>query len=79
MASMKVENDVNVKKKSQLNTTIDAEILNGFKGYCKEIGCPMNIILEAFMVQFANGEFTFKFGKSDKRVQIDIPDESTEE
>lgn len=56
-----------------LNTTIDKEILEKFRSYCKAIGCPMNMILEAFMVQFADGQFSLRLGKNNK-MNVDIED-----
>ena len=54
-----------------LNTTIDKEILSEFRSYCKDIGCPMNLILEAFMFQFYNGQFSLRLGKNNK-MKVDI-------
>lgn len=56
-----------------LNTTINDEVLGEFKAYCKEFGLPMNVILEAFMSQFINGEFKLKFGKSNN-IEVDLDD-----
>lgn len=54
------------QKKAMLNTTIDEDILSGFRDYCKSINCPMNKVLELFMVQFADGQFEMKLKKVDK-------------
>lgn len=51
--------------KAILNTTIDEETLNNFRTYCKIHGIQMNTVIEAFMRQFAYGEFVIKLGKSD--------------
>ena len=40
-----------------LNQGIDREVFNGFKDYCKKRGYPMNVLLEVFMMQYANGKF----------------------
>jgi len=40
-----------------LNQKIDREIFNRFKDYCKKRGYPMNVLLEVFMMQYANGKF----------------------
>lgn len=48
------------KKKAMLNTTIDEKTLNDFRDYCKSINCPMNKVLELFMLQFAEGQFEMK-------------------
>jgi hypothetical protein len=61
------------KRRSMLNTTINGDIMNDFRDYCKSINCPMNTILEAFMTQFANGDFTFKLTKN-KKMTLDIED-----
>ena len=44
-------------KRAMLNTTINEEVLAAFKDTCKESGINMNIIIETFMKQFADGEF----------------------
>lgn len=58
-------------KRVMLNTTIREDILADFKNTCKESGINMNIILETFMKQFSNGEFTLKFGKSNN-LNVDL-------
>ena len=60
----------NKPKRAMLNTTINEEVLNNFREYCKTINCPMNTVLETFMAQFANGEFSFKLKRS--RMELDI-------
>lgn len=40
-----------------LNTKINKEVFDAFKDYCKELGYPMNVMLETFMQQYANGKF----------------------
>lgn len=62
------------KQRAMLNTTINAEIMENFKNYCKEIGMPMNMILEVFMAQFANNEFVLKMGKRN-RLNIDVAED----
>ena len=59
--------------RSALNTTIKTEILKGFRDSCKETGFPMNLVLEAFMEQFASGEFVMKMHKANK-LEIDEAD-----
>ena len=56
-----------------LNTTIDKEILCEFRNYCKELGLPMNLLLESFMHQLVSNEFILKFGKN-KNIKVDIED-----
>ena len=58
-------------KRLMLNTTISKEVLDEFRNYCKEIGCPMNIVLETFMRQFCNGDFYFKLGKDKREIEVD--------
>ena len=43
-----------------LNTKINKEVFDNFKDYCKELGYPMNVILETFMRQYSNGRFNIK-------------------
>ena len=52
------------KKRTAFNTTINVDVQKQFREYCDEIGMPLNIVLESFMKQFANGEFELKFGKA---------------
>ncbi len=40
-----------------LNTKVHKELFDAFKIRCKELGYPMNIMLETFMQQYANGRF----------------------
>lgn len=58
------------KKRAILNTTIKEDILSDFRNYCKKINCPMNMVLEIFMEQFAEGQFSFKLSKG--KTQIDF-------
>ena len=48
------------------NTTIEADTLMEFKTRCKDMGIPINTILEAFMKQFVNNEFEMKLNRSGK-------------
>ena len=58
-------------KRAMLNTTINEEVLNSFREYCKELGCPMNMVLETFMAQFADGQFSFRLSKSKRKLDIE--------
>ena len=58
------------QKRAMLNTTINENVLNNFREYCKSINCPMNMVLETFMEQFSNGEFSFKLSKN--KMELDI-------
>lgn len=73
----RVKSDAKPKPRAMLNTTINEEILNDFKAYCKELGFPMNMILESFMAQFVDGEFILKIGKSNK-LNVDLTDDSSD-
>lgn len=59
-------------KKVILNTTIDSDVLNNFRTYCRELGVNMNTVLEVFMNQFSDGEFVFKIGK---KMELDIAED----
>ena len=50
---------VDVKKlpTKPLNTQINKEIFYDFKVKCKQRGLPLNIVIEAFMGQYANGRY----------------------
>ena len=50
---------VNAKRveTTALNTKINKEVLDNFKIYCKELGYPLNVLLETFMRQYTNGKF----------------------
>ena len=58
------------QKRAMLNTTINENVLNSFRDYCKGINCPMNMVLETFMEQFADGQFSFRLSK--KKMELDI-------
>lgn len=59
------------QKRAMLNTTINENVLNNFRDYCKGINCPMNMVLETFMEQFAEGQFTFKLSKNKMNLDIE--------
>ena len=40
-----------------LNTKVNKEVFDKFKDCCKEDGYSLNVILETFMRQYANGRF----------------------
>ena len=40
-----------------LNTKVNKETLDAFKDCCKESGYQLNVVLETFMRQYANGRF----------------------
>lgn len=73
MSSLKVES-YNPGEKAQLNTTIDKAVFDAFKRSCKESGVPMNVLLEAFMRQFAEGEYILKLGRRKRDSDIELRD-----
>jgi antitoxin component of RelBE/YafQ-DinJ toxin-antitoxin module len=40
-----------------LNTKVNKVVFDKFKDCCKEQGYPLNVLLETFMQQYANGRF----------------------
>lgn len=52
-----IKRDVKRVETTALNQKINKEVFDSFKDYCKEIGYPMNVMLETFMSQYANGKF----------------------
>lgn len=60
----------NKQKRAMLNTTINEDVLNNFRDYCKGINCPMNMVLETFMDQFSSNQFTFRLSKN--KMELDI-------
>jgi hypothetical protein len=61
----------NKQKRVMFNTTINENALNKFREYCKDANIPMNVVVETFMEQFADGQFIFKLGKSKMEVDIE--------
>ena len=70
----RMKTDATPQKRAMLNTTINEQVLDEFKAYCKEIGFPMNVVLESFMSQFSSGEFVLKIAKGNK-LTVDLEDE----
>lgn len=52
-----IKRDVQRVETTALNQKINKEVFDNFKDYCKELGYPMNVVLETFMQQYANGRF----------------------
>lgn len=50
--------------KKNLTTPIEQDILETFKNTCSEYGIAMNTILESFMNDFNNGNYTITITKS---------------
>ena len=44
-------------KTTALNTKVNKEVFDNFKIRCLELRYPMNVVLEIFMQQYANGRF----------------------
>ena len=63
----------NKQERSVLNTTISKNVLDDFRDYCKSVNLPMNTVLETFMYQFAQGQFSFRLIKGDKnKMELDL-------
>ena len=52
-----IKRDVKRVETTALNQKINKEVFDSFKDYCKELGYPMNVMLETFMRQYASGKF----------------------
>ena len=52
-----IRRDVKRVETTAFNTTINKEVFDSFKDYCKEMGYPMNVLLETFMQQYIKGRF----------------------
>lgn len=70
----RIKTDAVKNKRAMLNTTINEEVLNEFKAYCKELGLPMGLLLEVFMKQLVSNEFRLKFGKNNN-IEVDLVDD----
>lgn len=55
-----IKRDVKRVETTALNQKVNKEVFDAFKDICKEQGYPMNVILETFMRQYANGRFYIK-------------------
>lgn len=55
-----IKRDVKRVETTALNQKVDKEVFDAFKDICKEQGYPMNVVLETFMRQYANGRFYIK-------------------
>jgi hypothetical protein len=52
-----IKRDVKRVETTALNTKVNKEVFDAFKDCCKEQGYQLNIMLETFMRQYANGRF----------------------
>lgn len=66
----RIKATVKATKRASLNTTIDEEILNDFKSYCKELGLPMNMLVQSFMQGMIEQSLVLRIGKNN-RIEID--------
>lgn len=52
-----IKRDVERVETTALNTKINKKVFDTFKDCCKRQGYPLNIMLESFMRQYADGDF----------------------
>lgn len=52
-----IKRDVKRVETTALNQKVNKEVFDAFKDVCKEQGYAMNVVLETFMQQYANGRF----------------------
>ena len=52
-----IKSDVKRVETTPLNTKVNKEVFDAFKDSCKKAGYPLNVLLETFMLQYANGRF----------------------
>lgn len=52
-----VTSNVSRAETKSLNTKVNKEVFESFKDHCAYLGYPMNVVLETFMRQYANGRF----------------------
>lgn len=64
------------KERTTFNTTINKEVLDSFREYCKDINCPMNLALEIFMKQFIEGQFSLSITKNKMTMDLNEPRKS---
>lgn len=55
-----VRSNVKRLETAPLNTKVNKKVFESFKDCCAEHGYPMNVMLEIFMRQYANGKFKLK-------------------
>lgn len=69
MSGLKTDREIR-REKAMLNTTIDKEVFEDFKATCKASGMRMSTLLETFMRQYSDGEFTVKFVKNEGKLEL---------
>ncbi len=52
-----IKRDIERVETTALNTKINKEVFDEFRDNCKRQGYPLNVMLETFMRQYANGRF----------------------
>lgn len=52
-----IKSNVKRKNTTSINQQINKEVFDEFKDYCRATGYPMNVLIETFMQQYANGNF----------------------
>ena len=57
--------------RKQFATSIDTEISDNFRKVCDEYNLKMNVVLEAFMMQFSKQEFKVEIGKSGIKLKVE--------
>lgn len=55
-----VNSNVQRVEMTSISQKVNKEVFEAFKNHCKYIGYPMNVMLEVFMQQYANGRFPLK-------------------
>ena len=70
MSGLKTNKEI-TRSKAMLNTTIDKEVFDDFKATCKATGMRMSTLLETFMKQYNEGEFTVKFVKNKRILELE--------
>ncbi len=55
--------------KKNFATSIDTDISDEFKKTCDDYGLKMNIVLEALMKDFSNGNYIIKLKKNDISIE----------
>lgn len=60
------EENKSAEKTSILNTTINADIHQNFKMYCKKNGCKMKDVITGFMIKINNGNFVIRIKETNE-------------
>lgn len=57
--------------RKKVTTSIEESVSERFKFACDKRGLSMNVMIEAFMNQFANDEFAVKISKDGIKLEIE--------